>query len=496
MGPKGMTTVGATEDNRSAEITCTKSQESSVIITDDEWLISIANYKVDETTKKPQIEMVPSLLRSRKSYKSCFNPSVVSIGPYHHGKSEYRAFEKLKAPIAQKLCRLNLISVERLYEEVANVGKSARECYEKGWTDGYDDEFFNRMMFLDACFVAHFLLIGVGYINPKVDGRQKEDGEQKEEDTRLEKSFYLVLRDLFLLENQIPLQVLRALMKSAFEMPNAGEDIIKEFLELYTVMSPMRNSRSNAVNKFLAHMMGCSPKSDQEQKKRELDFVTGPHLLHLMREQLIQPVMHDFENLVTFFRKSKPNFRESNIQESYRSVTDLKSAGIYFKPSQTGSCTDVKFTSRHIFGTLTIPPIKVDHLTKPLLLNLAAYEMCPLGPSEFCITSYICLMDSLIDHADDVKELRKKRILINKLGSDEQLAQLFNEIANDLEPDPRAYADARSKIDIHCKNKGHIWMAEWTHKYFSSPWALLAFLGAILILALTLAQTYFTAYPR
>ncbi|CAA2958569.1 Hypothetical predicted protein [Olea europaea subsp. europaea] len=315
--------------------------------------------------------MVPSLLRSRKSYKSCFNPSVVSIGPYHDGKSEYRAFEKLKSPIAQKLCRLNLISVERLYEDVANVGKSARECYEKGWTDGYDDEFFNRMMFLDACFVAHFLLIG-----------------------------------------------------------------------------------------------------------------------------LIQPVMHDFENLVTFFGKSKSNFRESNIQESYRSVTDLKSAGIYFKPSQTGSCTDVKFISRHIFGTLTIPPIKVDHLTKPLLLNLAAYEMCPHGPSEFRITSYICLMDSLIDHADDVKELRKKRILINKLGSDEHLARLFNEIANDLEPDPRAYADVRLKIDKHCKYKGHIWMAEWTRKNFSSPWALLAFLGAILVLALTLAQTYFTAYPR
>ncbi|CAA2984200.1 Hypothetical predicted protein [Olea europaea subsp. europaea] len=365
---------------------------------------------------------------------------------------------------------------KRLYEE---VGKSARECYEKGWTDGYDDELFNRMTFLDACFVAHFLLIGVGYINPKVDGKQK-DGEQKEEDTRLEKSFYLVLRDLFLLENQIPLLVFRALMESALEMPYVGE-IIKEFLELYTVMSPMGNSRSNAVKKFLAYMMGCSPKSDQEQKKRELDFVTSPHLLHLMWEQLIQPVMHDFENLVTFFRKSKSNFRESNIQESYRSVTDLKSAGIYFKPSQTGSCTDVKFISRHIFGTLTIPPIKDDHLTKPLLLNLAAYEMCPHGPSEFRITSYICLMDSLIDHADDVKELRKKRILINKLGSDKHLARLFNEIANDLEPDPR---------------EGHIWMAEWTRKNFSSPWALLAFLGAILVLALSLAQTYFTAYPR
>ncbi|XP_022854139.1 uncharacterized protein LOC111375536 [Olea europaea var. sylvestris] len=338
-----MTTVGATEDNRSAEITCTKSQESSVIIKDDEWLISIENYQVDETTKKPLIERVPALLRNRKSYKNCINPSVVSIGPYHHGKSEYKAFQKLKTPIAQKLCRFNDISVERLYEEVANVGKSARGCYEKGSTEDYDDELFNRMMFLDACFVVHFMSIG-----------QVRREEKDVTDAQLERSYYIVLKDLFLLENQIPLLVLTALMKSAFKMPNGGEDIIKEFLELYTVVSPMGNSRSNAVKKVVAYMKRRSFKSDQVQKKRKLDFVTSPQLLDLMWQHLIYPVMHDFENLVTFIRESKSNFRESNIQESYRSVTDLKSAGINFKPSQSGSFTDVEFIPRYIVGTLKI----------------------------------------------------------------------------------------------------------------------------------------------
>ncbi|XP_022854134.1 UPF0481 protein At3g47200-like [Olea europaea var. sylvestris] len=491
MGPKGMTTVGATEDNRRVEILRTKSQESSVIITDDEWWISIENYNVDKTKKKPQIERAPSHLRKRKSYEGCIDPSVVSIGPYHHGKSEFEAFEKLKIPIAHKLCRFSRTSVEQLYKVVADLNKIACECYEEGSIKVDDDELFNRMMFLDACFVVHFVLIGVGFVI------QVEVGEENEADARLEKSFYLVLRDLFLLENQIPLPVLTVLMKSMFpETPSRGERYIMEFLELYTMVSPKRSS-PNPMKKFLAQMMGRS-KRDQDEKKQKLEkaLSTSPHLLHLMREQLIQPFVHEIKNLVTFIEESKSNFRESNIQESFRSVTDLKSAGIYFKPSQSGSFTDVEFISYHIFGTLTIPPFKVDHLTRPLLLNLAAYEMCPNGPSDFRITSFICLIDSLIDYADDVKELRKKRILINKLGSDEQLAQLFNNIANDLEPDPRAYADARLKIDKHCKYKGHIWMAEWIHKYFRSPWALLAFLGAILVLALTMAQTYFTAYPR
>ncbi|CAI9779517.1 unnamed protein product [Fraxinus pennsylvanica] len=122
--------------------------------------------------------------------------------------------------------------------------------------------------------------------------------------------------------------------------------------------------------------------------------------------------------------------------------------------------------------------------------------MSPHGPSDYRITSYIWLMDSLIDNANDVKELRKKRILVNNLGSDEHLAQLFNEIAIDLVPDLYVYADTMQQIEDHCQNKGLVWMAEWLHDHFSSPWTILAFLGAIFALFLTVVQTYFAIFPR
>ena len=54
--------------------------------------------------------------------------------------------------------------------------------------------------------------------------------------------------------------------------------------------------------------------------------------------------------------------------------------------------------------------------------------MCLDFQNDSAITSYISFLDSLIDEANDVKMLRKAGILYNCLGSDEEVARVFNEI--------------------------------------------------------------------
>ncbi|GMY19170.1 upf0481 protein, partial [Fagus crenata] len=66
--------------------------------------------------------------------------------------------------------------------------------------------------------------------------------------------------------------------------------------------------------------------------------------------------------------------------------------------------------------------------------------MCPDFENNYGVTSYISFLDSLIDEANDVIELRKARILGNLLGSDQEVAQLFNEIGRDLVPNPEIYS--------------------------------------------------------
>ncbi|CAA2984187.1 Hypothetical predicted protein [Olea europaea subsp. europaea] len=227
-------------------------------------------------------------------------------------------------------------------------------------------------------------------------------------------------------------------------------------------------------------MMGCCL---QKKEKWKIDMnACHPHLLDLAREQLIGSSPEE---------KNENKFREQLVQSSpgdknkekygkcysYRSVMELRSTGIHFRSSQTNHVTDVKFKSHLIYGTLTFPPLVVDDSTKSLLLDLAVYEMCPHCPSDCHIMSYTSLMDSFIDHADDVKELRKRGILVNALGNDCELAKLFNKISNELVPDFCGYEDVQRQIENHYKSQAHVWMAEWIHTHFRSPWAFLAFLA-------------------
>ena len=153
---------------------------------------------------------------------------------------------------------------------------------------------------------------------------------------------------------------------------------------------------------------------------------------------------------------------------------------------------DVYFTTLGCLGYLWLHPITVDDSTRPKFLNLIAYEMCLDFQNDFAITSYIYFLDSLIDEPGDVKILRQAGILYNCLGSDNEVAQVFNEIGRDLVPNIEIYSDVKSKIQNLYKKQGRTWIAQVFHEHFSSPWTLTAFFGALLVLALTITQTWYT----
>ncbi|KAL2535002.1 Plant protein of unknown function (DUF247) [Abeliophyllum distichum] len=143
------------------------------------------------------------MLREIESNKKCYDPLVVSIGPYHHGKPELQAWEKVKIRFAHQFHRAcgDQESIEELHAYVAKVADSARECYEEGsTTEDCDDESFSRMMFLDGCFVLQYMYILTRtQINYSME--PKEVGSLLDVKT-YQRAF--VWRDLFLLENQIP----------------------------------------------------------------------------------------------------------------------------------------------------------------------------------------------------------------------------------------------------------------------------------------------------
>ncbi|KAM1208717.1 hypothetical protein ACFX2I_014403 [Malus domestica] len=69
-----------------------------------------------------------------------------------------------------------------------------------------------------------------------------------------------------------------------------------------------------------------------------------------------------------------------------------------------------------------------------LIQEHITYELCTDFQNDYEVTSYIGFLSSLIDHPDDVKHMRKRGILLNLLGSDEEVAQLLKEMGIDLVP--------------------------------------------------------------
>ena len=180
--------------------------------------------------------------------------------------------------------------------------------------------------------------------------------------------------------------------------------------------------------------------------------------------------------------------------QSYRNIEELKAAGIHLKRSQISqrSLGDISFTTLLCFGFLWHPPMIVDDLTGPKFLNLIAYELCPDFMNDYGVTTYISFLESLIDEAKDVKELRKAGILYNLLGSDQEVAQLFNEIGTDLVPNNDIYNDVRTKIQQYYKNKVKTLISQAINDHFRSPWTFIAFLAAFLALLLSALQTWYT----
>jgi hypothetical protein len=206
--------------------------------------------------------------------------------------------------------------------------------------------------------------------------------------------------------------------------------------------------------------------------------------------------------LELLYYKSMYHYSQSNHKKAakgsrghclYYSAKSLIKVGILFWPRWTGAITDVKFKSSAFWGTLKVPPIIIDESTKSLLLNLVAYETSA-ALDQLWVSSYICFMDSLIDDAKDVEELRSNGIIINYLGADRKVANLFNDMGRSIH-DTAAYNDIKMEINKQCESTLKRWVYESKITYFSNPWTIITVLAASFGLALTATQTYYTRYP-
>ncbi|KAH8486176.1 hypothetical protein H0E87_027591 [Populus deltoides] len=411
--------------------------ETHILVSENGWLESIMSVEWTDTMSQKQgpaiIPMVPKIFSGIESNKKCYEPMVVSIGPYYHGKLDgLQEMEKSKDNMVRGFVEQSGKHIKDFYKTVVDVAEEARSCYVE------DESFklvgmteFTKMMFLDGCFVIQFM-----YCLLHDHGNLKMTSHVAA----------LVARDMLLLENQLPFLVLRSLMKLRFGSDEGGVKLIKDFIKHIRAMPRQRDSCRKSISKFFRKTILRGVLNTPKGLAME-EYCGASHLLELFHMHFVDKDAAVDSSKTTLYR--------------YHPATELRKVGIHFNPSQTSTFTDVQFIPTWLAGRLQIPALTIDDSTKPLLLNLVAYEACLGDNDKLWVTSYICFMDSLIDQPEDVRVLRSQGVLIVTLGSEEEVAKLFNEVANYLVPNPRAFNKVKKDIESHCRNTFKRWILHY-----------------------------------
>lgn len=279
-------------------------------------------------------------------------------------------------------------------------------------------------------------------------------------------------RDLLKLENQLPFFVLEQL----YELIGSAADppLVDLVLTFFDPLLPRENIKSKL------------------NLEEEFD-----HMLDIFRSTFLSSVNERTKPAGWKQLQTPSNIPLVQERQLIHCVTELQEAGVRFKKRRDMDLLDIYFEKSN--GVLKIPPLYIDDNTVPLFLNLVAYEQCDQDAKPF-FTNFFMFFDSLINSHMDVEILHKNGIINHVLGSDKDVANLFNRLGREIVYDlDECYLSQQMKdVNNYCKkyyaSKWHVWLTNLIRDYFSSPWAFLSLLAAIALLLLTTVQTYYTVF--
>ncbi|KAB1221426.1 hypothetical protein CJ030_MR2G013150 [Morella rubra] len=168
-------------------------------------------------------------------------------------------------------------------------------------------------------------------------------------------------------------------------------------------------------------------------------------------------------------------------------VTELHQAGVKFKAGSSSNLFDIQFNEDE--GILEIPKLTVGFATEVQLRNIIAYEQ--LYRKERYMNDYVVFIDRLVSTPKDVDLLIKYGIIENFRGDSNEAATLINNLARGaLFKRKRFYfASVCDGLNKYYRTSWHRWKANLKQNYFNTPWAIISFIAAVVLLLLTLTQT-------
>ncbi|XP_003604327.3 putative UPF0481 protein At3g02645 [Medicago truncatula] len=207
-----------------------------------QWVIHIRKILEEEFEEEDgklsvTIFNVPKLLMA--SDPDSYVPQQVAIGPYHYWRSELYEMQSYKLAATKRFLKsLQSFKLDNLVDQLTKYEQRVRACYHK-FLD-LNGETMVWMMIVDASFLLELLQIYA-----------MQEGEPKREvlssmshlvDYAGRKSAHnAMLKDIVMLENQIPLMVLRKLLEFKLSSKEAADEmLIFMFIGLFKQTSPFK----------------------------------------------------------------------------------------------------------------------------------------------------------------------------------------------------------------------------------------------------------------
>lgn len=451
---------------------------------------------------------IPDFLKDRK--KEAYVPQVVSLGPYHCISAKLSAMEYYKRrALLNMMTRFNdqnnfdkdnLTFATNAKEAILNRFHDIRGCYKEFdevmhgeimremFSHFSYEPFFSIMLSVDGCFILEVL--------KTLDKRGFQPGKIYAP-TFGENIFAAsnTLKDILMVENQIPCIVLLELLRQENPTDNdVGTTLLNVMAKgtcgLFKMYSEDRTallelSWLTSGNQEFHHLLGFVHNVMVNRPSGQANLGNqGEHRICIEKciGRCLQMLPHKNKALNHDFASISP-------------AIELKNAGIKFRPCN-GGINQIKFDPYS--STIYLPLLSITYDTEVLFHNLIALEMCTPSEDSY-VSSYVNLMDDLIGSQRDVAFLRSMGILTNLLCSDEEVADLFDGLFKRITVRmPNMFDELRRDVDANYtsriaiyQNRIRVCLAELWQDHFSSPWKAIALAVGFAIVCLTLIQTIY-----
>ncbi|GAB4842122.1 hypothetical protein Ancab_012080 [Ancistrocladus abbreviatus] len=528
----------------------TTSLNSNPKVDEHRWVVQIRRTLTelldddDENNVPICIFNVPKALRATNP--DSYTPQVVALGPYHYWRPDLHEMERYKLSSAKKTQKqLQNIKLQSLVDHLTMLEPKIRASYHR-YLD-LNSETLAWMMAIDSSFLLEFLQI---YDTKEIKQLTRVGSRLLHlVDYSRKKSMHnAILRDVVMLENQLPLFVLRKIMEFQFHSSELADDklllMLMGFCQdlspfkmvedvprpevsncshllyfLYRIVVPESEERYETID------IDDEKEEPQEKEKRSEDsrdvkllsrinrcttgFIKGLILSRPIKVIVKLPLIvlsnlpgftilkQPIEYLLSSQNNEGKMLDNENTSSSNKdtlplveeimipSVVELTKSGIIFLPTN-GNIRTINFDAKT--SKIYLPTISLDENSEVIFRNLVAYEASNAsGPLIF--TRYTELMNGIIDTAEDARQLREGGIILNHLKSDDEVANLWNGMSKSLRLTKVPFLDqVIEDVNKDYDSKWKVKIDKFMKVYVFNSWQFLTFLAAVFFLLLMILQ--------